>query len=232
VKTALVTGGARGIGAEICRALAADGYRVAVNFNRSEAEAAALASETGSVAVRADVSDFAAVSGMFERLGGVSALVCNAAVADYGVFQDAAERWREVFDVNFGGAVNVIRAALPYFLREKHGAIVVVSSVWGLRGASCESIYAASKAAVAGLAKSLAAELAPSGIRVNCVAPGIIGAGMTTDAFGQSDLAELRARVPLGRLGTARDVADAVAFLCSGRAEYITGQVLEVGGGL
>ncbi|MDR0916583.1 MAG: SDR family oxidoreductase [Oscillospiraceae bacterium] len=231
MKTALITGGARGIGVEICRALARDGYRVAINYATSRNAAQSLASELGGIAVCADVTDPRAVSAMFGAIGDVDALVCNAAIAQYGVFQDIAADWRRVFDVNFGGTVNVINAALPAMIREKSGAIVTVSSVWGVRGASCESIYAASKSAVIGLTKSLALELAPSGIRVNCVAPAMIGAGMTTDAFGADDLDALRDRVPLGKLGTAQDVAEAVSWLCSDRAGYVTGQVLEVGGG-
>ncbi|MDR1328341.1 MAG: SDR family NAD(P)-dependent oxidoreductase, partial [Oscillospiraceae bacterium] len=194
-KNALITGASRGIGAAAARALAARGFRVAVNYNTSEQAAGALALELGGTAVRADVSDPDAVKRMFAVLPPPDALVCNAGVALTGLFQDTAARWREVFDLNFGGAVNCINAALPHMLREKRGRIVIITSVWGRFGASCEAVYSASKAALHGLALSLAKELGPSGITVNCIAPGVIATDMNS-GLGKAELDSLRERTP------------------------------------
>ncbi|MDR0445978.1 MAG: SDR family oxidoreductase [Oscillospiraceae bacterium] len=235
-KTALVTGAARGIGAAVAEALAGQGYFVAINYKTSGAEAEALAHRLGGVALRADVSSENEAERMLRELEAytrgrpLEALVCNAGIALTGLFQDTAPRWRELFDVNFGGAVSCVNAALPYMLREKRGRIVFISSVWGSVGASCEAIYSASKAALHGLAKSLAKELGPSGITVNCVAPGVIDTAMNA-ALTPSELDELRDITPLSRLGAPRDVAAAAAFLCSDAAGFITGQILGTDGG-
>jgi len=230
-KSALVTGGTSEIGTAICRALKRDGFEIAFTYKSSKDAAKVLENELGAVSLRADVSDFALLSDFIKKRNGFNVLVTNAGSAQYGVFQDVSKNWKSVFESNFGGTVNAIDAVLPYMINRKHGSIVTISSVWGIAGASCESIYAASKAAVIGLTKSLSQELAPSGIRVNCVAPGVIGSGMTMTAFHGAELDTLRERVPLGRLGTPEDVAELTAFLCSEKASYITGQVIEVGGG-
>jgi len=231
MKTVLVTGGARGIGLYICSCLANDGWRVAVNYRNSRDAAEALASDIGGIAVYADVTVPIETERMFDLIGGADAIVCNAAAASYGVFQDISRHWLRVFDVNVGGVINTIRPALPYMISQKSGSIVTIGSVWGQIGASCESVYAASKSAVAGLTKSLALELAPSGIRVNCVSPGIIAAGMTTDKF-LSELDSLAMGVPLGHLGSPEDIAEMTAYLCSDKAKYITGQIISVNGGM
>jgi len=221
-QTALVTGGARGIGAAICRALAADGWDIKIHYNTSEQEAKALAVELGGTALQADLRDFAAVREMFQAVGPVDLLVNNAGVAAYGLFTDtSAETWRELFAVNVDGVFRCTQCVLPHMLREKAGGILNVASVWGLTGASCEAAYAATKAAVIGLTKSLAKELLPSGIRVNCVAPGAID----TEMVQGLDLGEIP-------LGTPEDVAHVVAFLASEKAKFITGQVISPNGGL
>lgn len=239
-KTAFVTGGSRGIGRAVVRRLAAEGYAVGINYLHSREQAEALAAElreqgVGALAVQADVADREAVTAAIRTveaaLGPVTALVNNAGIAQNDLFQDTPEElWRRMFAVHADGAFHTIQAVLPHMLHEKAGGIVNVSSIWGLRGASCEVAYAASKAAVIGLTRSLAMELAPSHIRVNCVAPGVIATDMVK-GLGEETMASLADQTPAGRLGTPEDVAKAVAFLLREDADFITGQVLTVDGG-
>ena len=230
-KTALITGGSRGIGAACARQLARDGYRVVINYCRSAAAAQALAEEIGGTAVCADVADSAQVARLFDAAGEVDVLVCCAGVAWQGLLQDMTdEAWRRLFAVNTDGVFYCCRRAIPTMVRRRAGSIVTVSSMWGEAGASCEAAYSASKAAVIGLTKALARELGPSGIRVNCVSPGVIDTDMNRGHSAQT-MAALREETPLGTLGTPEDVAQAVSFLVSDRARFITGQVLGVSGG-
>lgn len=239
-KTAFVTGGSRGIGRAVVRRLAAEGYAVGINYLHSREQAEALAAElreqgVGALAVRADVADREAVTDAVRRVeeafGPVTALVNNAGIAQNDLFQDTPEElWRRMFAVHADGAFHTIQAVLPHMLHEKAGGIVNISSIWGLRGASCEVAYAASKAAVIGLTRSLAMELAPSHIRVNCVAPGVIATDMVK-GLGEETMASLVDQTPAGRLGSPEDVARAVAFLLREDADFITGQVLTVDGG-
>ena len=230
MKKALITGASRGIGAACAGRLANAGFEVVVNYKNSREAAEQIAAKTGGIAVQSDVASVYEVQRMFEICGGIDALVCNAGVSMTGMFQDTAGGWREVYDTNFGGVVNCIDAALPFMINQKHGKIVIISSVWGQVGASCEAIYSASKAALIGLMKSLAKELGPSGVTVNCVAPGVIDTDMNAN-LSPSDLAELCVATPLGRLGTAADIAATVAWLCSEDASFVTGQIIGVGGG-
>ena len=239
-KTAFVTGGSRGIGRAVVRRLAAEGYAVGINYLRSREQAEALAAELraqgcGALAVQADVADREAVTAAVRQVeaafGPVTALVNNAGIAQNDLFQDTPEElWRRMFAVHADGAFHTIQAVLPHMLHEKAGGLVNISSIWGLRGASCEVAYAASKAAVIGLTRSLAMELAPSHIRVNCVAPGVIHTDMV-EVLGADTLSALAEQTPLGRLGSPEEVAAAVAFLAGEGAAFITGQVVTADGG-
>ena len=233
---AIVTGGSRGIGAACVRAFAEAGRPAAFTYSARRDKAEALAAETGALALCADSADRDAVESAVktarESLGAIDTVVCNAGIAQQKLFQDITDdEWLTMLNVNLMGAVRTIRAALPDMLHRQKGSIVIVSSMWGERGASCESHYAASKAALIGLSKSLALELGPSGIRVNCVAPGVIDTDMMA-SFSAEDKAALAEETPLGALGTPKQVADALVFLAGDGAGYITGQVLGVNGGL
>ena len=239
-KTALVTGASRGIGSAIARALCEEGYLVCLNYNESEEKALELCSDLRAkgfsvMTYRADVSDSDQVEEMLyairEKFGPVSLLVNNAGIASVSQIQDLTDEMIDrVIAVNLKGQINTIRMAVPGMIAQKCGNIINIASVWGLKGASCESLYAASKAGVIGLTRSLAMELGPSGIRVNCVCPGVIDTDMMA-AYDEETREGLAFETPLGRLGRPEDVAEAVRFLSSDRASFITGQILTVDGG-
>ena len=231
MKKALITGASRGIGAACARKFAAAGFDVVINYNNSERAARALAEETGGEAIRADVSDLKQVESMFRKTGHVDVLVCNAGIAFQSLFTDITpEAWRKVFAVNVDGVYNCCRCAVPSMIHEKSGRIITLSSIWGITGASCESAYSSAKAAVIGLTKSLAKELGPSGITVNCVAPGVIATEMNR-SLPDDVLEALRGETPLGVLGSPADIANAVLFLASKSSGFITGQVISPNGG-
>ena len=225
----LITGGSRGIGAAAVRAFSARGDRVAFFYEKEDEKAAAVAAETGALAVRCDVADEAAVNAAFAQLPGTDLLVNNAGIADYALINTITpERWHRLFAVNVDGAFYCIRAALPHMLRQQSGCILNVSSMWGQIGASCEAAYSATKGAILALTKALAQELGPSGIRVNCVSPGVILTDMVANVAPEV-LAELAQEAPLGKNGTPEDVALAMVYLAG--AEFVTGQNLPVNGG-
>ena len=235
-KIALVTGGSRGIGAAVARRLAADGCTVVINYETSQDKAQALAQEIGGLALRADVSDPVQVQKMIdtvlEKFCQLDILVCCAGIAWQGLTQDMTEAaYRRLMAVDLDGTFYCCQKALPPMIRQKSGKIVTVASMWGQTGGSCEVAYSAAKAGVIGLTKALAKEVAPSGITVNCVSPGVIDTDMVKP-LGAETLADLAAETPLGRLGTPEDVAGCVAFLCSPAADFLTGQVLSPNGGL
>lgn len=230
-KTALITGGSRGIGASCARALASDGHRVILQYLNAETAAHTLAFELGGTAVRADVSDCGQVRHLFEAAGPADILVCSAGVSLLKLFTDTTEgEWRSVIDTNLGGVISCCQAAIPHMVHRKYGRIIIISSVWGVTGASCEAVYSASKAALIGLTKSLSKELGPSGITVNCVTPGVIDTDMNA-ALTPDVREDLIANTPLCCIGTPEDVAALVRFLASDAARFITGQVIGVDGG-
>ena len=239
-KIALITGSSRGIGRAVAAELAHQGYAVCINYrvrkDCADDLAAKLTAEgCRAMAVQADVADRTQVNDMVRRVedafGPVSLLVNNAGVAGQALFQEVTdELWHRYFAVNVDGAFHTIQAVLPPMLREHEGCIVNISSMWGLRGASCEVTYSATKAALIGLTRSLAAELAPTHIRVNCVAPGVIQTDMLR-ALPAEVLPQLAEETPLRRLGVPEDIAHAVAYLADEKSSFITGQVLTVDGG-
>ena len=237
-KIALVTGSSRGIGAATAAALSRAGWAVCINYRQrrdcAQALAETLEREGGRVMTwQADVSDRAAVFAMVEavrrQLGPVSLLVNNAGIARQQQFQDIEpETWERLFAVNLGGCFHCSQAVLPDMLHEHSGCIVNVSSIWGSHGASCEAAYSSTKHAIIGLTRSLSAELSLSGIRVNCVAPGVIDTDMV-QVLGRETLEGLAREIPLGRLGRPEEIAQTVLYLAEN--PYITGQVITVDGG-
>ena len=227
--TVVITGGSRGIGAGAVELFAARGDRVYFLYEKNHEAASRVAEKTGATAICCDVADTAAVQAAFARIGDLDILICNAGVLWYGLMsQMSGEDWDRLFAVNVKGIFNCVNAAMPAFLRKHSGSIVTVSSMWGRVGASCEAAYSASKGAVIALTKALAQELGPSGIRVNCVAPGVI----LTDMCGNVDpeiLARMGEDSCVGRNGTPEDVAKAMAYLAD--AQFVTGHVLNVDGG-
>ena len=239
MKTALVTGASRGIGRATALAFARAGYAVAVQYHTrregaEETVRACLAAGADAFCLPADLADGAQAQALIKqataRAGHIDVLVNNAGVAHRGLFTaaDAAESWRQVLAVNLDGAAACCRAVLPQMIARHSGAIVNVSSIWGVTGASCEVAYSASKAGLIGLTRALAAEVGPSGVTVNCVAPGVIDTEMNA-SLGADTLRELAGQTPLGRLGTPEEVAQAILFLA--QASFITGQTLSVDGG-
>ena len=229
MKTVVITGGSRGIGAAAVEAFAARDYRVYFLYEKNHEAARAVAAKTGATPICCDVADKTAVEAAFRQIPQVDVLVCNAGICNSGLMSMLAESdWDRIFDVNVKGMYLCINAAMPAFLRSHSGSIVTVSSMWGQVGASCEAAYSATKGAVIALTKALAQELGPSGIRVNCVAPGVI----LTDMCATVDpeiLEEMAGESCIGRNGTPEDVAKSIVYLAE--AEFVTGQVLGVNGG-
>ena len=236
-RTVLISGGDRGIGAAAARAFYAAGYRGAVFYHTNAEAAAALQKELpGVLAVQCDVASRASCELAFraaeQALGRVDVLVSNAGIAQQKLFTDITpEEWQRMLDVNLTGAFNLCQLALPGMIRRKAGRILTVSSMWGQTGGSCEVHYSAAKAGLIGLTKALAKEEGPSGITVNCVAPGVIDTDMMA-SFTAEDKAALAEETPVGRLGTAEEVAKLLLYLAGEDAGYITGQVFGVNGGL
>lgn len=241
MKTVLVTGGSRGIGRATCELFGKNGWNVAIGYNHSASRANDVARLINAdyphaACFRADVTQRRQVDEMInqvlERFGHIDTVVNNAGIASYGLFQNTSPGELErVVDVNLLGTMYCTQSVLTDMLRARRGCIVNVSSMWGVHGASCEVVYSAAKAAVIGFTKALAQELGPCGIRVNCVAPGAIETDMMQD-FSSDEMAAICGDTPLGRIGLPEDAAEAIFFLSSDNAKFITGEVLNVNGGL
>ena len=239
--TVLVTGSSRGIGAGIAQRFAREGHRVAIHYHEHESAASALydalaASGCSVMLVQGDITDEVQVqkivSSVREHFGFVDVLVNNAGIAlpTQLITDTTLADWNRVMQTNVNGVFLVTNAVLPAMVSQKCGAIINISSMWGVTGGSCEVAYSASKAAVIGYTKALAKEVAPSGIRVNCIAPGFVLTDMTR-CFPQETIDGICEETPLLRAGTVEDIASAALFLGTEESSFITGQVLCVDGG-
>ena len=227
--TTVITGGSRGIGAAAVERFAKAGHRVFFLYEKNHEAARAVAEKTGATPICCDVADEGAVQKAFQQIGDLDNLICNAGICHYGLMSMVSQQqWDRIFAVNVGGVYHCVNAAMPAFLKKQSGCIVTVSSMWGRVGASCEAAYSATKGAVIALSKALAKELGPSGIRVNCVAPGVIQTDMCASVDPEI-MKEMAEDTPVGRNGTPEDVAKAMEYLVN--ADFITGHVLNVDGG-
>ena len=229
METTVITGGSRGIGAATVARFAARGDRVVFLYEKDHEAARKVAQATGAEAICCDVADGEAVRRAFETIGHLDNLILCAGICRYGLLQDLSEEdWDRIFAVNVKGIYTCVKAAMPAFLQAQKGSIITVSSMWGQVGATCEAAYSATKGAVIALTKALAKELGPSGIRVNCVAPGVILTDMCASVAPEV-LTGLAEETPVGRNGKPEDVAYAMEYLAG--AEFITGEILAVNGG-
>ncbi|MBE6663094.1 MAG: SDR family oxidoreductase [Ruminococcaceae bacterium] len=235
MKTVFITGGSRGIGAEAVRTFKNKGYNVAFTYYKSGEQALCLAKETGALAVFCDVSNSEAVNSAIdvvkESFGSVDILINNAGIDEFSLFTDITdEMWHRMIDTNLSSAFYTSRAVLPDMINKKDGVIINISSMWGEVGASCEVHYSVSKAGLIGLTKALAKEVGPSGIRVNCITPGVIDTDMNK-TLSEEDIEQLKLDTPLGKIGKTQDIVNAILFLADNSSHFITGQVLGVNGG-
>ena len=241
MKKVLITGASGGIGSAMAKAFAAEGYEVGVCYNRSFNEARRVSSEIkaggGKAQIfMADLSLMGDAENLCEQvlgsMGTPDVVICNAGIDSWGLFQDIGEaEWNRVLDTNLKGSYAVTRGLLPKMIERKSGVLLYTSSIWGVVGGACEAAYSASKGALISMTKALAKELGPSGIRVNCIAPGLIKTKMI-DIFDEETIADLVDNTPLERIGLPEDVANAAIFLASEKASFITGQTLVVDGGI
>ena len=239
-KTVLITGASRGIGKTCAILFAMQGYNVAINYNNSEEHAKKLLYDIKSngktaAVYKADVSDINQVKSMTEAVysdfKSIDVLVNNAGISLNGVFTDITyKQWEKLCGVNLSGTIYCSQFVLPYMVKQHSGRIINISSVWGVQGGACEAHYSATKAGIIGLTKALSKEYAPSNITVNCIAPGVVNTDMLS-VYDKNSIDELAQKTPLNRLATTTDIANAVVFLVSDRADFITGQVIGVDGG-
>ena len=235
MKTVLITGGSRGIGRAMVELFSSRSYSVAFTYKSSDSEASELAKRTGALAIKADSASEAdvlnAVKMVTEKLGNPEILINNAAVSSFSLFTDLSlEDWRRTFSVNLDGAFLYSKATLPSMIRNGFGRIINISSMWGITGSSCEVHYSASKAALIGMTKALAKEVGPSGVTVNCIAPGVIDTDMNK-SLSKEDMAALIDETPLMRIGSPSEIAETALFLAGDGASFITGAVINVSGG-
>ena len=233
--TVFVNGGSRGIGAAIVRAFTKNGDRVAFSYLSSAKEAEQLARESGALALHADSRSHEEVSAALAKaratLGSIDVLVNCAGKSEFALVQDIDDgMWRDMMALNLDGYFYYSKDVLPDMLAKKIGRIINVSSMWGQVGASCEVHYSTSKAAIIGMTRAMAKELGPSGITVNCIAPGVIDTDMNA-RLSREDIDALKEETPLGRIGTPEDVSALALFLASDAASFITGQVIAPNGG-
>lgn len=236
MRNIIITGGSGGIGGAMARMFCKNGDRVFIIYEKNTDRAQSVAEETGAIPMQADISSQTAVSALCEQIhkeyGMIDVIINNAGISQIKLFSDiTSEDWRRMFAVNIDGAFFVTKAFLPDLIHKKYGKIINVSSMWGEVGASCEVHYSASKSALIGFTKALAKEVAPSGICVNCITPGVIDTEMNGE-LDDEERRELIAQIPQNRMGTPCEVAKLAFFLASADADYITGQVIGISGGM
>ena len=232
MKNVVITGGSRGIGEACVRLFSSKGYKVFFTYLNNEDKALEICAQTGAKCYKCDVSSFKEMSAVAEEIKKdctIDIIVNNAGISQIKMFQDITEQdWDNMFNINIKGMFITVKAFVEDMINSKRGRIINISSMWGEEGASCKVHYSSSKAAVIGFTKALAKELGPSGICVNCIAPGVIETEMNAH-LSPDDMAALCEETPLGRIGKPEDVADAALFFAT--ADFITGETLSVGGG-
>lgn len=236
-KNVLITGGSRGIGAEAVRQFAAEGSSVAFLYKSSNQKALELSKATGALNIKCNVANSPSVEAAMDVAneffeGQLDVLICNAGISDFGLFTDFDEdRWSNMIETNLNGVYRCVRAVLPGMISRKKGSIIIVSSMWGQVGASCEVAYSTAKAGLIGMTKALAKEEGPSGIRVNCICPGLIDTDMNANV-SKAAQEDIIYDTPLSRIGTPADVVKVMKFLASDQSSFVTGQIMGVNGGL
>lgn len=234
-KVVLITGGSRGIGANAVKQFSLNGYKVAFTYLNSDKNAEDLATRYDAIAVKADMScsnDVTnAVKSVLDKFGKIDILINNVGISEFSLFTDITdEMWKKMLDTNLSSAFYASREVLPQMIHRKSGCIINISSMWGEVGASCEVHYSAAKAGIIGLTKALAKEVAPSGIRVNCITPGAVDTDMNA-VLSEDTIEGIKSETPLGKIGSVEDVVNAMLFLASDSSSFITGQIIGVNGG-